>query len=442
MRQKLRYDVRAYVMPLWCFGLNEETERVLLSHLIREYVETVNRAIGVLWQRVRWSSEWEFRPLVSSKTFRKLPPDARRGLTWRSYVKRWIPHLPSKKEALRGLRNQLVEGWFYSKHLVDGTLKDAWSILTSWRSNYLKGYRKERRPLLKRRFARFKTTMITVRDRVLRLSIHPRQFIRFDFKGSWWLPRAGEFLGHRVIDEEDLGEVLVTEQKLIVTVRRQYHHHRSRQPVVGWDNNLQSIDGFSSSSGFDSVSLRKAYTLHIACHNKRRRVQQQFWKTKKRVYSRLIEKYRRREWNRVNNELYEVANDIIDRYEGYEHVFEDTEKQGMFSRGRRWNRDISTVDWRKLSSIVGYKTGGAVMVPAVGTTKLCPRCGSKNEVPKSAAVIIKCSKCGLQRERQRGASFNIFVRGVQLAPREARRTSKVLQRLRLISRWKEELRKP
>jgi transposase len=136
--------------------------------------------------------------------------------------------------------------------------------------------------------------------------------------------------------------------------------------------------------------------------------------------------------------MHRVANVIVRRYPKHIHIFEDTEKRGMYSRSRRRNRDISTVNWKQLAELVGYKSAGVGMVPAPGTTKRCPRCGAMNRMQKSGSVIT-CWRCGLQRERQRGASLNIFIRGVQLAPHQARRTKKILQRLGLITRWKKEL---
>jgi putative transposase len=43
------------------------------------------------------------------------------------------------------LRNRYLEGWEYSAHWVDSALKTAYSILGSWRKNYIKGKRKRRR---------------------------------------------------------------------------------------------------------------------------------------------------------------------------------------------------------------------------------------------------------------------------------------------------------
>ncbi len=258
--------------------------------------------------------------------------------------------------------------------------------------------RKRRKPLLRRRFARFKTTMLTYRDEVLKLSIRPRRFVRFDVQGLWWLPRARRFLGHSAITKRDFGEVLITEDRLIVTVRKRLRHYYARRPVMAWDNNLLSLDGFSPSSGFDRVSLGEAFTLHVTYDNKRRRVQQKLGK-KKCVYSRLVDKYEGREQNRVVDELHRVANGFLRRYEGRNHAFEDTGKRGMFSHNRRRNRDISAVDWKRLADIVGYKAT-AGKVPSWGTTMVCPRCGAKSIVPRTADAVITC-RCGLARDRQR-----------------------------------------
>jgi putative transposase len=447
MRRKVQYDVRAYVTPLRCFALSE-TERVEVVNLVSKYAETVNGVIGEVWDMIHWSDKWEHRRIVSDETLGRLPSEVRKLLEQRSWVKRIIPQLPRKNDALKALRNQFIGSWTYTKHFVDGALKDAWSILKSWRSNYIRGVRKRVKPVVRKGFARFKTTMLSWKDGVLRLSVRPRRFIRFDMRGLWWLPRAKEFLGHSVTTKGDLGDVLVTDDRLIVSVRRKRHRHVcAGRPVAAWDNNLLSVDGFSPSSGFDKVSLKEAYTLHVTYDNKHRRVQQRLCK-KKRVYSHLIEKYESRERNRVKGELHRVANnEVLRRHEEHSHVFENTVKRGMLSKRRRrsrrrWNREISLVDWRLLYGIVGYKADAST-VSAWGTTMICPRCGGKNVVPPTANATITCQECGLGRDRQRGAAFNIWLKANGLFPRGRRvRKSKVVRRNQLIEQWKEELRKP
>nr|MDO8100241.1 hypothetical protein [Candidatus Njordarchaeota archaeon] len=434
MKRKTQYDVRTYITPF----ILSETERVEVVNLISAYTGVVNDIVGAIWDTVLWIPRMERRRIVSTETLDRLPSKVRKLLEQRSWVQRTTPWLPSKK-MFKTLRCQLIEQWFYSKHFIDGALKDAWSILTSWRSNYIRGVRKRRKPLVRRRFARFKTTMASYRDGVLKLSIRPRRFVWFDVQGLWWLPRARRFLGHRVITKRDFGEILITKDRLIVTVRKRLQRHHAG-PVVAWDNNLLSIDGFSPSSGFNRAGLKKVYTLHVTYGNKRRRVQRNLDK-KRCVYSRLVRKYEGREQNRVVGELHRITNEVLRRYEGYNHVFEDTGKRWMFSPCRRRNRDISAVDWKRLSRIVGYKAN-ARKVSSRGTTVVCPRCGAKNIVPPIADAVITCG-CGLRRDRQRGAALNVYLKANGLFPRGKRvRKSKVLRRLHLIEQWKEELQKP
>jgi len=57
------------------------------------------------------------------------------------------------------LRNTLMNNWEYSKHYVDSAIKQAYSILKSWRRSYLKGKRSRKKTTVKRRFVRVKEAL-------------------------------------------------------------------------------------------------------------------------------------------------------------------------------------------------------------------------------------------------------------------------------------------
>ena len=63
------------------------------------------------------------------------------GIEWKKKKNRLIPMIPKSKEK-RALRNQLLKDWNYASHYVDSAVKTAYSILNSWRRNYIKGERK------------------------------------------------------------------------------------------------------------------------------------------------------------------------------------------------------------------------------------------------------------------------------------------------------------
>ncbi|MEM3446285.1 MAG: hypothetical protein QW418_02550 [Candidatus Korarchaeum sp.] len=60
------------------------------------------------------------------------------------------------------MRDKLMKDWDYSKHYVDSAIREAYSLLKSWRRNYLKGRGKEK-PVVKKRFVRVKGTLYSYR---------------------------------------------------------------------------------------------------------------------------------------------------------------------------------------------------------------------------------------------------------------------------------------
>ena len=71
----------------------------------------------------------------------------------------------------RRLRDSLLEDWDYAAHWVDSAIKTAYSILKSWRKNYVKGERKRRRPTARRLFVRAKQTLIKLEGEKLRVTV-------------------------------------------------------------------------------------------------------------------------------------------------------------------------------------------------------------------------------------------------------------------------------
>ncbi|MEM4581574.1 MAG: hypothetical protein QW092_04330 [Candidatus Korarchaeum sp.] len=46
------------------------------------------------------------------------------------------PMVPKSNEFKKQLRDKLMKNWGYSKHYVDSAIREAYSILKSWRRNY------------------------------------------------------------------------------------------------------------------------------------------------------------------------------------------------------------------------------------------------------------------------------------------------------------------
>ena len=60
------------------------------------------------------------------------------------------------------LRSLLMNDWNYSKRYVDSAIKQAYSIIKSWRRNYLKGERSREKPAVKREVRKDKGNTIFV----------------------------------------------------------------------------------------------------------------------------------------------------------------------------------------------------------------------------------------------------------------------------------------
>jgi len=69
---------------------------------------------------------------------------------------------------------------------VDSAIKTAYSILNSWRKNYLKGDRERRRPTARRLFARAKQTLVKLEGEKLRLTVKPGEYVYLDLSKRYF----------------------------------------------------------------------------------------------------------------------------------------------------------------------------------------------------------------------------------------------------------------
>ena len=145
--------LRSYSLEYDC---GEQLEPLLLA-----YRDVVNRVLEELWDNI----EWEKRKVKGKKQYRLLP--------------KYKVNIHSK-DYKRRLRDSLLQGWPFAAHWVDSAIKTAYSILKSWRKNYLKGDRERRRPTARRLFARVKQTLVKLEGEKLRLTVKPGEYVYLD----------------------------------------------------------------------------------------------------------------------------------------------------------------------------------------------------------------------------------------------------------------------
>jgi len=106
-----------------------------VDDLLNGYKHILQKAIDIIWGNIKWVERRQRNYYVIKEEGRKVKKYY--------YVKRLIPIIPKTREFKRNMRNSLLKDWEYASHYVDSAIKTAYSILKSWRRNYLKGRRKK-----------------------------------------------------------------------------------------------------------------------------------------------------------------------------------------------------------------------------------------------------------------------------------------------------------
>ncbi|MEM4056782.1 MAG: zinc ribbon domain-containing protein [Thermoplasmatales archaeon] len=349
--------VKAYSIP---YNLKE-------NELIEDYMRILNSILDELWKNIVWN---------------------RNG-------KRLIPFLRKDKTFRKKVRDKYLEGWVYSKHYVDSAIKQAYSVLESWRKRYIRGRAGINRPKLRRKFVRVKETLYSYRNGILRISVKPyEESITIDLRRTWCWDK---------INSLEFGELILKQDSLIVTVRKEAELKVERP--ISWDINIFTLDGYDGENHY-SKNLKEVYTIHRTYELKRRIIQRLPEKTKKK----LLKKYSLREKNRVNDILHKLAKQLSDRTNVFEDLKNFKEKVAR-TKSRSMNRQNSKHDYIKLQKYVEYKSAWngyeTVFVDAYGTSKTCSRCGYYNKDLRGAS-IFKCPNCGLIIDRQKNAAKNIW----------------------------------
>jgi len=162
-------------------------------------------------------------------------------------LKRVVPHFAGKLYGIRSLR---LAGWEYSKHYVDSAIKQAYSIIKSWRRSYLKGERFREKPTVKRKFIRIKETLYSFRNGKIKVSLKPYEhYLEFNVSRAWFWPRVPK--------DAEMGELILNEKRLAITFKPKTG--KSYEGWIAWDCNERSLDGFNPKLGWVRVDLSKLF---------------------------------------------------------------------------------------------------------------------------------------------------------------------------------------
>jgi putative transposase len=122
----------------------------------------------------------------------------------------------------------------------------------------------------------------------------------------------------------------------------------------------------------------------------------------------VVSKHGKREMNRARDYVHKLTTHLTRAFPVALHGFENLEKQGMYSKSRKHNRDIAKQNWKQIIQYMDYKTKIKLVNP-YKTSSICPLCGG--EVMKlQGGRVVRCRNCGLTLDRQLCGAINIYLK--------------------------------
>jgi len=203
-----------------------------ISEFLGSYRLILQRAIDEIWANIRWIEKF------NRKGRRRLIPIIPKGNGFKHHY----------------LRSLLMDGWEYSKHYVDSAIKQAYSVIKSWRRSYLKGERSREKPTVKKRSVRIKETLYNFRDGKIKVSVKPyEKYLEFDVSRAWFWSRVPK--------DAEMCELILNEKHLTITFRFS-KMGESYEGWIAWDCNERSLDGFNPRLGWIRVTFH-SYSTYI-----------------------------------------------------------------------------------------------------------------------------------------------------------------------------------
>jgi putative transposase len=312
-------------------------------------------------------------------------------------------HLEFRSGGRKGLRDELLRDWKYSKHYVDSAINSVIGLVKGWIVLRNRG-RAKGPPKVTRKTAYIKNTLFSFKEGVLKVSIEPgRRYLEVDLARYSWVP--GDF--------ERLGGLILTEKALIITVKKEVEPEAEKW--ASFDVNLTNITALID-EGVKRYDLKGLYHIHRVYEAKRRRVQR-LSKLRPKASKRLLQKYSSREGNRAKDFMQKLTTEIAGKLKGSRSgaVMERLKgiKHNILKGSRRRNGRLSKWNARTFQSMLEYKLNWMGLpvkyVDARNTSKTCPLCSGS--MASYEGRLMRCGRCGLIMDRDVIAVLNLQMRG-------------------------------
>lgn len=305
----------------------------------------------------------------------------------------------------------------YSQY-IPSACEVAASILKNYRKGVRKGLR-TRTPYAKRLSLKCEnqTYKLDRRKAIIRLPIRAGKHVK--------LKLAVSDYHLRYLENKELhrGSLTICPNNIIIAFRKDFIKDPKFKPetVISLDTNERSIDGiFVEPEGPLPITMdmSKIPVLQERHHERRRRLQKKKGHDR-RTQRRLCGREGRREHNRVEAILHNVANRLVDiaiiRKSAI--ILEDLTGLRPSHYDKVQRRRISSWPRRKLHQFIEYKAEWngvpVIKVDPRYTSRTCPVCG-RIRYDSRKDKVFRCGDCGWECDDHINASLNILGKAMSL----------------------------
>ncbi|ADB57539.1 RNA-guided endonuclease InsQ/TnpB family protein [Archaeoglobus profundus] len=321
------------------------------------------------------------------------------------YSKSGKAHLKFNKNDRKELRDKLLRNWRFAKHYVDSAINSVIGLVKGWIQLYNRGKAKSK-PEITKKTVYVKTTLFTVRNGKIKITIEPKKrYLEVDLAKFNYLPK----------DYDSIGGLILQKDKLIITFKKRVELVEPKD-YASFDVNLTNVTGLINYR-IVRFDLRELYHIHRVYEEKRKRIQK-LAKTKPKTAKKLMQKYSKRERNRVRDIMHKITTTIARELVSIKHgaILEDLKniKDGILNGSKNLNRKLSKWNCRMFQSMLEYKLmwfGLPVKyVNPANSSKTCPVCSGRLSAYRDR--LMKCDRCGLVQDRDVIAVLNLRMWGL------------------------------
>ncbi|MBU0685523.1 MAG: transposase, partial [Candidatus Thermoplasmatota archaeon] len=222
----------------------------------------------------------------------------------------------------------------------------------------------------------------------------------------------------KYLDDETLtlGSLTVLPDRVIIAFRKEAPRAYTPESVLSLDTNERSLDGLFV-KGDNGVAVKADYrdvSIIQQRHHDRRRNLQTKKSHDRRTARSLCRREGRREHNRVDYRMHQVANSVLKFAEGRKAAIVLEDLKGMrLKKNKKLNRRLSMWPRRKLHQVIEYKAQWRgipiVKVDPGYSSRKCPACGRIQD--SRMGTEFKCD-CGWHLDRHINASLNLLQRAI------------------------------